>query len=108
LAWLHLPLQFLQIEFHKLPVTLAADAVAELPLGMFSDVVLHPLPVVLVVSDLFALTTDRQQSRELLDAHERHLFSRLSSGTSPAGFSSRASASSVANGIAVPNARTVR
>jgi hypothetical protein len=40
---------------------------AELQLGMFAEVAINLLPIILIVADLLAIRADRQQAMKLLD-----------------------------------------
>src|SRR5947207_2158850 len=56
----------------QLLAAIRANAVAETDVGMSGDVAFHAVPVIAVVPDFFAVTTDREQS--LQGFHGRHRF----------------------------------
>ena len=61
----------IELRFDDALKAVGTNAVAELRLGMRADVGFHLLPVIVVVADLLAVSADRQQAMELLDARQR-------------------------------------
>src|SRR5438552_858361 len=51
-------------------VTVGADAMAKMDIGIGRNVILDALPVVLIVPYLFAVAADRQQAAEVLDLRQ--------------------------------------
>src|SRR5216683_3456353 len=60
-----------ELWFHHALVTIRADAVAELGLGMGGDIRFHLLPVISVVTNFFAISANRQQPLQLFHLGER-------------------------------------
>src|SRR5262249_14930020 len=58
--------------FHDLRVTVGTNAGTEAGIGLGGEVMLHLLPVIVVVANVFAVTTNRQQA-----AQQRHPRQRL-------------------------------
>src|SRR5215211_1352154 len=56
--------------FFELQTAIGTNAMAKAHVGMVGHVALHLMPVVLVVADFFAITTDGQQSVQLLDVRQ--------------------------------------
>jgi hypothetical protein len=59
--------EYFQLGFDVQVVTVRANTVTELGTGMFGDVVLNRLPVVLIVANVLAVRADRQQPLQGLD-----------------------------------------
>src|SRR5437016_471819 len=59
--------------FLPLLITRRADAVAEVGAGVLMEIGFDAMPVVIIVTDFFAIHADREQPFQLLDLGERRL-----------------------------------